>query len=301
MSRIAYVNGRYLPHSAAAVHIEDRGFQFADAVYEVCEIRDGALVDPTLHFERLERSLRELAIAVPTSRSAMLVVMRRVAALNRVHDGSLYIQVSRGQARRDHVFPSPAVPPTVVMTAKPVARAKGEALAEQGIKVITVPENRWSRVDIKSVSLLPNCLAKQAAKEAGAREAWFVDANGCVTEGGSTNAWIVTRDGVLVTRPAEYGILRGITRTVTLKVAAKLGLKVEERAFSVEEAKHAREAFVTAATTLVMPVVAVDDAPIGNGAPGTTALALRHAFHDSTEMVPVHTAARHLWPRSHAG
>ena len=287
MSRIAYVNGRYLPHAAAAVHVEDRGFQFADAVYEVCEIRDGKIVDPTLHFERLERSLRELRIAVPTSRAAMLVVMRRIARLNRVRDGSIYIQVSRGQAHRDHVFPSPEVPPTVVMTAKSVARAKGEALAERGIGVITVPDNRWERVDIKSVSLLPNCLAKQAAKEAGAREAWFVDGDGFVTEGGSTNAWIVTADGVLVTRPAEHGILRGITRTITLKVAADLGLRVEERAFTVEEAKRAREAFVTAATTLVMPVVTIDEATIGNGMPGSTALALRRAFHDRTEMVDI--------------
>jgi D-alanine transaminase len=287
MSRIAYVNGRYLPHAVAAVHVEDRGFQFADAVYEVCEVRDGKIVDPTLHFERLERSLRELRIAVPMSRAATLVVMRRIARLNRVRDGSIYLQVSRGQARRDHVFPSPEVPPTVVMTAKSVARAKGEALAEQGIKVITVPDNRWERVDIKSVSLLPNCMAKQAAKEAGAREAWFVDAGGFVTEGGSTNAWIVTADGVLVTRPAEHGILRGITRTITLKVAARLGLRVEERAFSVEEAKRAREAFVTAATTLVMPVVAIDETTIGNGAPGSTALALRRAFHDQTEMVEI--------------
>jgi D-alanine transaminase len=159
MSRIAYVNGRYLPHADAGVHVEDRGFQFADAVYEVCEIRGGKIIDPTLHFERLERSLRELRIAVPMSRAAMLVVMRRVARLNRVvRDGSLYIQVSRGVAKRDHVFPSPEVAPTVVMTAKSVARAKGEALAEQGIRVITVPDNRWERVDIKSVSLLPNCL-----------------------------------------------------------------------------------------------------------------------------------------------
>ena len=287
MSRIAYVNGQYLPHANAAVHVEDRGFQFADAVYEVCEIRDGCLVDPTLHFERLERSLRELRIAVPTSRAAMLVVMRRVARANRVHDGSLYIQVSRGRARRDHVFPTPAVRPTVVMTAKSVARAKGEALAEQGIRVITVPDNRWERVDIKSVSLLPNCLAKQAAKEAGAKEAWFVDADGFVTEGSSTNAWIVTRDGRLVTRPAEFGILRGITRTVLLDVADRLGLIVEERAFTPAEAKAAAEAFITAATTLVMPVVSVDGDAVGDGRPGPTALALRQAFHASTERVPL--------------
>jgi D-alanine transaminase len=287
MSRIAYVNGRYLPHDGAAVHIEDRGFQFADAVYEVCEIRDGSIVDPTLHFDRLERSLRELRIAMPMSRAALMVAVRRVARLNRVRDGSIYLQVSRGRAPRDHVFPSPQVRPTLVMTAKSVPHGRGDAQAEIGIKVITVPDNRWQRVDIKSVALLPNCLAKQTAKEAGAREAWFVDDAGFVTEGGSTNAWIVTADGVLVTRPAEFGILRGITRTIVLRVAAKLGLTVEERAFTVEEAKRAREAFVTAATTLVMPVVAIDEATIGNGMPGTTALTLRRAFHDETERVAI--------------
>ena len=287
MSRIAYVNGRYLPHSAAAVHIEDRGFQFADAVYEVCEIRDGAIVDATLHLDRLERSLRELRIAMPTSRGALLVVMREMAKRNRVRDGGVYIQVSRGQAPRDHAFPVPSVPPTVVMTAKPHDRAKAEAQAEHGIRVVTVPDNRWERVDIKSVGLLPNCLAKQTAKEAGAKEAWFVDRDGFVTEGSSTNAWIVTADGVLVTRPAESGILRGITRTVLMKVAAAEGVRVEERAFTVEEAKRAREAFITAATTLVMPVVAIDEAAIGNGAPGTIALALRRAYHGETEIRPL--------------
>lgn len=287
MSRIAYVNGRYLPHSAAAVHIEDRGFQFADAVYEVCEIRDGAIVDASLHLDRLERSLRELRIAMPTSRGALLVVMREMAKRNRVRDGGVYIQVSRGQAPRDHAFPVPSVPPTVVMTAKPHDRAKAEAQAEHGIRVVTVPDNRWERVDIKSVGLLPNCLAKQTAKEAGAKEAWFVDRDGFVTEGSSTNAWIVTADGVLVTRPAESGILRGITRTVLMKVATAEGVRVEERAFTVEEAKRAREAFITAATTLVMPVVAIDEAAIGNGAPGTIALALRRAYHGETEIRPL--------------
>ncbi len=287
MSRIAYVNGQYLPHADAAVHIEDRGFQFADAVYEVCEIRGSMIVDPTLHFERLERSLGELRIAVPMSRAAALVVMRQVARRNRVRDGSIYIQVSRGQARRDHAFPTPDVPPTVVMTAKSVDPAKGEAQAEVGIKVITMPDIRWTRVDIKSVSLLPNCLAKQAAKEAGAKEAWFVDPQGFVTEGSSTNAWIVTADGELVTRPAESGILRGITRTGVLKVAAGLGLHVVERAFTVEEASRAREAFITAATTLVMPVTEIDGATVGNGMPGSLALSLRRAFHNAAEMVPI--------------
>jgi D-alanine transaminase len=287
MSRIAYVNGRYIAHDNAAVHIEDRGYQFADAVYEVCEIRDGEVVDPTLHLGRLERSLHELRMGLPMSRAALLIVMRETAKRNRVANGGVYIQISRGVARRDHAFPPEGTPQTVVMTAKPHDRAKAEALAEHGIKVITLPDNRWERVDIKTVGLLPNCLAKQAAKEAGAKEAWYVDDAGFVTEGSSTNAWIVTADGALVTRPAETGILRGITRTVLLAVAAKLGLKVEERAFTVAEAKAAREAFITAATTIVMPVVAVDEAPIGNGAPGSTALALRHAFHDSTETVPL--------------
>ncbi|MER2607294.1 MAG: D-amino-acid transaminase [Siculibacillus sp.] len=287
MSRIAYVNGRYLPHANAAVHVEDRGFQFADAVYEVCEVRDGDLIDPTLHFDRLERSLRELRIAMPMSRAALLVVFAEVARRNRVRDGGVYLQISRGEARRDHAFPDPAVPPTVVLTAKPHDRAKAEAVAAHGIRVVTVPDERWARVDVKSVSLLPNCLAKQAAREAGAKEAWLVDANGYVTEGSSTNAWIVDANGTLVTRPAEFGILRGVTRTVLMKVAADLGLRVEERAFTVEEAKRAREAFVTAATTLVMPVVAIDDAVIGNGMPGSTALALRHAFHDRVERVPL--------------
>ena len=287
MSRIAYVNGRYIAHDSAAVHIEDRGYQFADAVYEVCEIRDGQVVDPTRHLARLERSLAELRMGMPMSKAAFLVVIREVAKRNRVRDGGVYMQVSRGVAKRDHAFPPAGTPQTVVMTAKPHDRAKAEALAEHGIKVITLADNRWERVDIKTVGLLPNCLAKQAAKEAGAKEAWFVDDAGFVTEGSSTNAWIVTADGALVTRPAEFGILRGITRTVLLEVAAKLGIRVEERAFTVAEAKAAREAFITAATTLVMPVVAIDEAPIGNGAPGGVALALRHAFHDSTEFVPL--------------
>jgi len=287
MSRIAYVNGRYLPHANAAVSIEDRGFQFADAVYEVCEIRDGEVIDPGLHLDRLERSLRELRIRMPMSRTALLVVMRQTAKRNRVRNGGVYVQVSRGEAHRDHAFPDASVPPTVVMTAKPHDRAKAEAQAEKGIAVITVPDNRWERVDIKSVGLLPNCLAKQAAKEAGAKEAWFVDGTGLVTEGSSTNAWIVTRDGALVTRSAEFGILRGITRTVLLEVAKRLGLRVEERSFTVAEAKAAKEAFITAATTLVMPVVSIDGTPVGNGHPGETALALRRAFHGSTERVPL--------------
>lgn len=284
MSRIAYVNGRYVPHAHAMVHIEDRGYQFADGVYEVCEVRGGRMIDERRHMERLARSLRELRISQPMPPSALAVVMRETIRRNKVRDGIVYLQVTRGVARRDHVFPEREVPPSVVVTARSADLAKAERQAADGVGVITVPENRWERVDIKSVGLLPNVLAKQAAKEAGAREAWFVDTEGKVTEGGSTNAWIVTMDGVLVTRPADTGILRGITRTVVLEVAAQQGLKVEERAFSVEEAYVAREAFITAATTIVMPVVRIDGRPIGNGHPGSVAQGLRAAFHEVAEI-----------------
>ncbi|MDF2998347.1 MAG: aminotransferase class [Xanthobacteraceae bacterium] len=284
MSRIAYVNGRYVPHAHAMVHVEDRGYQFADGVYEVCEVRGGRMIDERRHMERLARSLRELQISQPMPPSALGVVMRETIRRNKVRDGIVYLQVTRGVARRDHVFPEGEVPPSVVVTARSADPGKAERQAADGIAVITVPENRWPRVDIKSVSLLPNVLAKQAAKEAGAREAWFVDTDGMVTEGGSTNAWIVTMDGVLVTHPADIGILRGITRTVVLEVASRQGLRVEERAFSVEEAYAAREAFITAASTIVMPVVRIDGRPIGNGHPGSIARDLRAAFHEVAEI-----------------
>ena len=283
MSRIAYVNGRYVPHGRAAVHIEDRGYQFADGVYEVCEIRDNAIVDETRHLDRLDRSLSELSIAAPMTRKALGVVLREVVRKNRVRDGVVYLQVTRGVAPREHVFPSRAVAPAIVVTAHSHDRAAAEATAAAGASVITLPDNRWERVDIKTVGLLPNVLAKQAAKEAGAREAWFVDKDGYVTEGASTNAWIVTMDGALVTRPAEHGILRGITRQGVLDLAARRGLTVEERPFTVEEAKRAREAFITAASTIVMPIIKIDDATIGNGQPGSITISLRHHFHDNVE------------------
>jgi D-alanine transaminase len=284
MFRIAYVNGRYLPYAAAQVHVEDRGYQFSDGVYEVCEVREGRLVDERRHLERLQRSLRELEIALPIARSALGVVLRETVARNRVRDGLVYLQVTRGVAKRDHGFPPPGTRPSLVVTARATDRAKQEAAAEAGIAILTVPDNRWERVDIKSVSLLPNVLARQAARDAGAREAWFVDAEGFVTEGSSTNAWIVTEQGSIVTRPADFGILRGITRAVVLKVAAQLGLQVEERPFSVDEAYAAREAFATAATQIVMPVVAIDGRTIGNGRPGAVARALRARFHEAAEI-----------------
>jgi D-alanine transaminase len=284
LSRIAYVNGRYLRHRDAAVSVEDRGYQFADGVYEVCEVRGGRLVDERRHFERLVRSSRELRIRLPMSRAALGVVLRETVRRNRVRDGIVYLQVTRGVAPRDHAFPPSAVAPSIVVTARSLDLEGRESAAEEGIAVITVPENRWPRVDIKSIGLLPNVLAKQAAREAGAKEAWFVDRAGYVTEGSSTNAWIVTRDGKIVTRPADHGILRGITRTVLSDVIAAQHLTLEERAFTVEEAYAAREAFVTSASQIVMPVVRIDGRPVGNGAPGLVASALRRDFHRHAEI-----------------
>jgi D-alanine transaminase len=271
MPRIAYVNGRYIAHRHATVHIEDRGYQFADGVYEVCEIARGFIVDMKGHLDRLDRSLSELSIGWPMHRSALMVVMREVIRRNHVRDGIVYLQVTRGVAPRDHPFPA-GVTPSLVVTAKKFDVAKLHQKAEAGVQVITVPENRWDRVDIKSVGLLPNVLAKQKAREAGAQEAWFVDPDGTVKEGASTNAWIVTQDGALVTRPADHGILRGITRTTLFKVAESLGLRIE--------------AFLSSATTLATPIIAIDGHPVANGHPGSVTLSLRQAFFDIAEKSP---------------
>jgi D-alanine transaminase len=284
LSRIAYVNGRYVPHRDAQVHVEDRGYQFADGVYEVCEVAGGKLIDERRHMDRLERSLKELRIAMPMTRTALGMVLHETVARNRVRDGIVYLQITRGVARRDHAFPPAGTAPAIVVTAKNYDLEKNELAAADGIAVISVPENRWDRVDIKSVGLLPNVLAKQAAREAGAKEAWFVDPKGFVTEGSSTNAWIVTRDGAVVTRPADHGILRGITRTVVLEVIAAHGLKLEERPFTMDEAHAAREAFITSATQFVTPVVQIDGKPVGNGAPGLIATALRRDYHAHAEI-----------------
>jgi D-alanine transaminase len=284
MSRIAYVNGRYLPHSQAAVSIEDRGFQFADGVYEVCEVRGGRLVDERRHMARLDRSLRELRMARPMSAAALGVVMRETVRRNRVRDGIVYVQVTRGTAPRDFPFPPEGTHPTLVITARNQDAAKLAKLAEQGIAVATAPDIRWKRVDIKSVALLPNVLAKQAARDRGAREAWLVDAEGRITEGGSSNAWIVTAEGVLVTRPLGNDILPGITRSVVLDVLAAQGLRLEERPFTVDEAYAAREAFVTSASQIVMPVVKIDGRPVGEGRPGPITLRLRQDFHRHAEI-----------------
>lgn len=286
MPRIAYVNGRYLPHRDAAVHIEDRGYQFADGVYEVCEIAQGFIMDMTRHLNRLDRSLAELQIAWPMSRKALEVVIGEVVRRNGVYHGLVYLQVTRGVAPRDHAFPKPETRSSIVVTAKKADPATGAKRAQAGISIITVPESRWERVDIKTVGLLPNVLARQKAKSQGAHDAWFVDPDGVVKEGASANVWLVTRDNVLVTRQAETGILRGITRTTLFDVAKKLGYAIEERDFSVDEAKAAREVFMTSATTIVMPVVSIDGHTVANGHPGSTAQALREAFFDVAEKTP---------------
>jgi len=272
MSRVAYVNGRYVPHAQAGVHIEDRGYQFADGVYEVIALIGGKFLDEEGHHERLERSLRELRIAQPMGRKALSHVLHQTARYNRLTSGIVYVQVTRGVARRDHPFPADTQP-SLVVTAR---RIKGPSAAavEQGVGVITTPEIRWSRRDIKSISLLPNVLAKQSARENKAYEAWFVGENGVVHEGSSTNAWIVTQEGVLVTHPPADAILNGITRLGVLAAAREQGITVDERPFTVDEARKAKEAFITSTTSHVIPVVAIDGQPVGNGHPGEVTRAL---------------------------
>ena len=221
---------------------------------------------------------------MPMSPASLSVVLHEVVRRNRVRWGIVYLQITRGVSRRDHAFPPAGTAPAIVVTARNLDFAGAEKMAADGVAVISVPENRWERVDIKSVSLLPNVLAKQAAREQGAREAWFVDGKGRVTEGSSSNAWIVTRDGKVVTRQADHAICRGITRTVLLEAIAAQGLKLEERAFTLDEAYGAREAFITSASQIVLPVVKIDGRPVGNGAPGLVASALRREFHRYAEI-----------------
>ena len=278
MPRVAYVNGRFVPHADACVHIEDRGYQLADGVYEVWAVFAGKLADAEGHFARLERSLGELRISMPMSRKALELVLHETVRRNRVKNGLVYMQVTRGVAPRDHAFPTRPVRPAMVITAKPVDTAASEAKAAKGIGVISTPETRWARCDIKTIALLPNVLAKQTARENGAGEAWFVDDLGLVTEGASSNAWIVDREGVLRPRDLNANILRGITRRSLLDIIAREGLPLAERPFSVEEAKQAREAFITGAGSLITPVVSIDGIPIGDGKPGPVALKLRASY-----------------------
>lgn len=283
MTRIAYVNGRYRPYAEAAVHVEDRGFQLADSVYEVCAVQDGRILDETRHLARLERSLAKLSMPMPASAAALKRIIREVIRRNRVEDGAVYLQVSRGSTRREFVFPAKDTPQTVVCLARSHDPAKLVAAAETGVAVITAPDERWARVDIKTTQLLASVLAKETAKAQGAKEAWLVDRDGNVTEGASSNAWIVTKTGRLVTRALDGHILPGVTRSVVVDLAARLQLTIEERVFTVAEAAAATEAFLTSASNLVMPVTRIDGKPVGDGKPGRFSRQLREAFLSAAE------------------
>ncbi|NNE83726.1 MAG: D-amino-acid transaminase [Alphaproteobacteria bacterium] len=276
MPRIAYVNGAYVPHRHATVHIEDRGYQFADGAYEVVNAFRGRLIDERLHLDRLDRSLGELSIAPPMTRQAMRLIMREVVRRNRMTTGLLYLQVTRGVAPRDHKFP-PAIKPALVMTARSIPEFPKE-MHDDGVKILTIPDIRWARCDIKSVALLPNILGKQAAAEADAYEAWMVEAGDYITEGSSSNAWIVTADNILVTRPTGNRILAGITRRAIFGMAEELGYTIEERAFTVAEAYAAKEAFMSNSSHFVTPVTQIDDAVIANGKPGNLTLELHERY-----------------------
>jgi len=277
--RFAYVNGRYLRHANAGVHVEDRGLQFSDAVYEVFGVTGGAILDESEHFDRLERSLRELDMSMPMSRNSLGLVVREIARRNHVVDGLIYLQITRGAFRRDHAVPRDRTQrPSVILTARNVDMAAVEARRASGIKVVTMPDERWGRCDIKSTSLLGNILAKTKARDAGAYEAWLVDRDGFVTEGSSTTAWIVDQQGRLITRDLSHAILPGVTRRVILEVAAESQLSATEQRFTAKDAYAAREAFITAATIGAMPIVSIDGRAIGDGKPGPVARRVQELY-----------------------
>jgi D-alanine transaminase len=278
MSRVAYVNGRYAPLASAAISIQDRAVQFADSIYEVWAVRGGKLSDAAGHLARLKRSLHELRIAEPMGETALMLVLLEVMRRNRVRDGIVYLQISRGAAARDHVFPPVSVKPTLIITAKTLDQRAIAKRAATGVSVITLPETRWGRRDIKSANLLPNVLARQQAKEQGAFEAWFVDADGFVTEGTSSTAFIVDAKGSIRTRPLSNDLLHGVTRAVLLRIARERQMQIIKQPFTVAEAKSAREAFISAASNPAVPVIAIDGAPVGDGRPGPVAQALRAAY-----------------------
>jgi D-alanine transaminase len=280
VGRFAYVNGAYVPHSRAAVHIEDRGLQFADAIYEVWGVAGGELLDEEEHFERLSRSLREMKMAEPMSHAALTLVLRELVRRNGVKDGLLYMQVTRGAVRRDHAIPKGPPRPSVILTARRIDPALNARRRRTGVAAVSRPDERWARCDIKSTSLLANILAKTAARDADAFEAWLVDKDGFVTEGSSTSAWIVDKDGKLVTRSLSNAILPGVTRRVLMKVLAEAQLTVVERSFTLAEALGAREAFISAATLGAMPIVTIDGKPIGDGRPGPVAKRLQELYEE---------------------
>ena len=277
MSRISYVNGRYEPHAQAMVSVEDRGYQFADGVYEVIAIWNGYPADLPAHMDRLERSTGELHFASTPHRSALGVIAKQVVRLNRVRNGILYMQVNRGTAARNHVFPGDDIAPSVVVTAR-TGLGPSDEQAGKGVGLSIQEDVRWGRRDIKSVGLLANALTKQAAKEEGAFESLLVNPDGTVTEASAANVWLVDRDGALVTRPLGPEILAGITRSRVMNLAERAGLVVKENVFTLEDVLAAREVFLTGTTTFVLPVVQVGDSVIANGHPGEKACALRDQY-----------------------
>jgi len=273
--RVVYVNGEFVAEDAAQISIFDRGFLFGDAVYEVSTVLDGKLVDNAAHLKRLKRSLAELRMDSPVEVDDIPALQRMLIAKNNLSEGLVYLQISRGAADRDFGFPKDARPSLVLFTQ---ARAVLDVpAARTGIKVVSLEDIRWKRRDIKSVNLLAPVLAKQAAKDAGADDAWMIE-DGMITEGSSNNAYIITKEGALVTRHLGTEILHGITRQAVLAVAQAEGLTIEERAFSLEEAYEAAEAFITSASTFVMPVIQIDDRTMSNGAPGAVTLKLREKY-----------------------
>jgi D-alanine transaminase len=278
MSRVAYVDRRYVSIAAPAVRVEDRGLQFADGVYEVIKCVSGRPCDLERHLNRLERSLTALAIPMPASRAALKTIIRSTLRRNGLHDALIYLQVDRGVAPRNHVVPA-RLRPTLIVTVRRSSLPRATELSH-GIGIITLPDDRWKRCDIKSVSLLPNVLARQQGAAAGCREIWLYDADGCVTEGAGSNAYIVDTDGNLVTRPLGQAILGGVTREVVLELARDEGIAVVERPFSVAEAHNAREAFLTSTSSLVLPVTAIDGRSVANGMPGSITSRLLQRYLD---------------------
>jgi len=283
VGRTAYVNGRYVPHAQAGVHIEDRGLQFGDAIYEVVGVASGHFLDEEEHLDRLERSVREIGMAMPMDRNALKLVVREMARRNGVRDGLIYLQVTRGAVRRDHAVPRNALRPTLIVTARRLDPLGIKDRQANGVGVHTRPDERWARRDVKSTNLLPNILAKTAARDAGAYEAWLVDDEGYVTEGASTSAWIVDADGKIVTRDLSNAILPGVTRRVILEAAAQGQLAIAERKFTLKEALAAREAFMTAATLGATPIVAIDGRPVGDGKPGPVTRRVQELYRLAAE------------------
>ena len=276
--RVAYVNGRYLPHGQAGVHIEDRALQLGDGIYEVTNVLGGQPTDEDAHLDRMERSLRELGMPMPMGRAALKLVMREMIVRNKIANGFLYLQVTRGAVKRDHVPPPDGPRPSLMLTMRSQDMAGLAQRLDKGIAVSTQPDIRWGRRDIKTVQLLPNLLAKQAARQVGAFEAWLVDEDGYVTEGASTNAWIVDQSGTVITRDLSHAILPGVTRRVMLDAMAEAQMRVVERKFTVAEALAAQEAFISSATGAAVPVVAIDGKNIGNGAPGALTRRIRDLY-----------------------